>query len=270
MERPIINSYGEPSEFIRDMLLYRKTTERQFSVRLATRRLRRISPALVSLVLQKKRKLTLDRVEEFGRLLNLNSAERIFFQKWVLRLEEKNQNDGSTWLPEKPKQSSKNVGVGILSDWINLYVKDLFLIPAIRKNPSLLESQLGSVATSSRVKKALQFLLREGHLRKSIDGSIVIDTNLSVTDPGVPSRKIRQFHKNALSLARQALDLYPQEERRANTLLIALNEDRHKELLEMCNEFSEKLLEFASHETPSAERLYQVVLNLSPVGGKLA
>ena len=268
MERPIINSYGEPIEFIRDMIRYRKITERNFNVRSATQHLRRISPALVSLVLQKKRKLTLDRVPEFGRLLNLNSVEKIFFHNWILGVEEKNPS-GASKVPIKSNQSSKSVGVSILSDWINLYVKDLFLISAVRKDPSLIERQLGSVATSTRIKKALQFLLREGHLRKSIDGSVVIDTNLSVTDPGVPSRKIRQFHKNALSLARQALDLYPPHERTANTLLIALDEERHQELLQMIQEFSEKLQEFASHETPTANRLYQITLNLSPIGGKL-
>ena len=170
--------------------------------------------------------------------------------------------------PEKP-HARKSTSTSILHDWVNLYIKDLFLIPAVQKNPALVEKQMLSIVSQKRIQKSIAFLLREGHLRRTLDGSIVIDTTLSVTDPGVPSRKIRQFHKGALSLARQALDLYPTDERLANTLLVALDEKGHAELLHMFREFAEKLQDFAARENPSATRLFQVLINLSPVGGKL-
>jgi uncharacterized protein (TIGR02147 family) len=226
--------------------------------------LRRISPALVSLVIQEKRKLTLDRVEEFARLLDLNTTEKFFFRNWVGGMEGKDFVEKTA-----SPRSRKIASTSILNDWINLYVKDLFLIPAVQQDPSLVEKQLLSVAPPKRVKKAIEFLLREGHLRRTLEGRIVIDTTLSVTDPGVPSRKIRQFHKGALNLAKQALDLYSTRERLANTVLVALDEKRHAELRQIFQEFAERLQDFASQDTPEAGRLYQILLNLSPVGGKL-
>jgi hypothetical protein len=97
----------------------------------------------------------------------------------------------------------------------------------------------------------------------------VIETNLTVTDPGVPSRKIRQFHKGALTLAKQALDLYSVNERLANVVLVPLNAKRHAELLEILNEFTERLKQFTAEDLVDAQSLYQVLVNVSPVGGKL-
>jgi uncharacterized protein (TIGR02147 family) len=272
MERPVIGRYDSPAEFVRDMLRHRKATEKGFSVHQATRSLRRISPALVSLVIQKKRSLTLDRVEEFARLLQLNASEKIFFRNWVALLEDKDFNENSSGAHAHVHvhaRARKDVGVGILSDWLNVYIKDFFQIAKVRENPELIGKQLLPVATPKRVARAIEFLLREGYLRRTIDGKIVVETRLTVAEPRLPSRRIRQFHKGALGLAKLALDLYPKEERLANTLLIPLDEKGHADLMELIAEFAEKLKDFAARKAEEGNRLYQLIINLSPVGRKL-
>lgn len=265
MERPAISQYSEPAAFVKDMIAFRKASEPGFSVYKAVRPLRKISPALVSLVIQGKRNLTLDRAEEFAKLLNLNTSEKIYFRKWVGQLEDKDFLEA-----EQPAPGTrKEVGTGLLSDWLNVYVKDFFQIPAVRKNPQLVEKQLMAVAPPKRIQKAVQFLIREGYLRKTMDGELVLETRLATAEPNVPSRKIRQFHKGALSLAKLALDLFPANERLANTLIIPLDEERYQELLGLVHEFAEKLKDFAARNPEAGNRLYQLVINLSPVGGKL-
>ena len=246
------------------MIRFRKATEKGFSVHRAAKTLRRISPALVSLVVQGKRSLTLDRVDEFSRLMSLNASEKVYFRNWVGQLEDKDFVE-ATAVP----RSRKDVGTGLLSDWLNVYVKDLFLLPAVQKNPALIEKLLLPVATAKRVSKAIEFLLREGYLRRTLDGSIVVETQLAVVEPVTPSRRIRQFHKGAMSLAKLALELYPKEERLANTQIMALNEESLAELNELIAEFAEKLKDFSARKRGDGNRLYQLIVNLSPVGGKL-
>lgn len=265
-DRPTISEYLDPADFVRDMLQFRKSRDRRFSVQRATRSLRRISPALVSLVVQKKRKLTLDRVDEFARLLDLNVTERYHLRNWIDRLEGKTVTLAES---ARGEGNRKVTGTSLLSDWVNVYVKDLFHLDSVQRNPQLVEKMMASVAPPQRVRKALEFLLREGHLRRGLDGRLVIETNLTVTDPGTPNKKVRQFHKSTLGLAQRALDIYSIEERLANALLIPLNEARYQELLEMFKEFAEKLQRFTADETPNPDRLYQVLINLSPVGKKV-
>lgn len=267
LKRPIISDFQDPVEFMRAMIEYRKKTERSFSVHAATASLRKVSPALVSLILKKQRKITLDRVEEIAKLLQLNASEKIYFKNWLER------NERGAEESDKPGDANsrqrKEVSTHILSDWINVYVKDCFQLEKVQKQPSLVHQYLASYAHPKRIDKAIEFLLREGHLRRTMDGRIVVEANLAVADPKVPSKKIRQFHKGAMGVAKTALDLFPPTERLANTLIMPLNEKSYADLTELIREFSERLQDFAAQNQEPGERLYQLIVNLSPTGGKV-
>lgn len=268
--RPVISEFTDPVEFVKLMIEYRKKTEKSFSVHAATANLRRVSPSLVSLILARKRKITLDRVEELAKLLNLNAQEKIYFKNWLARLEDGENGDVPEAKPEHQAQHRrKEVGTHILMDWINVYVKDCFQLPKVQENPQLVYRYLASYAHPKRLERSMEFLLREGHLRRTLDGKIVVEANLAVADPKVPSKQIRQFHKGALGVAKTALELFPPTERMANTLIMPLNEKSYGELLEIIQEFSDKLQEFAAHNQETGDRLYQLIVNLSPTGGKV-
>lgn len=265
--RPLISAYEKPAEYVRDMLAFRKRTEAAFSVAQATRALRRVSPALITLIVKGERRITSDRAEELAQLLKLTPSEKFYWKGWLDRLE------GRKPLPQIEEKapaprSRKDVSTHILSDWINLYVKDAFQIAGVDGDPERIYELLAPIANRKRVDKAIRFLLKEGHLRRQLDGKIVVETNLTVTDPKISSQKIRQFHKNALLIARNALDLYPTHERLSNTLLVPLTEEKYARMLALVREFAEKLQEFASESHEPGERLYQVIVNLSPTGGK--
>lgn len=263
--RPQIHDYKEPEVFLRDMLAYRKRSQKSFSVMAATKSLRKVSSSLVTLVIQNKRKITLDRADEFAKLMDLTAAEKIYFKNWL-----KHQS-----FPEDQKKiietsrtlNKKEMPVGLLSDWLNVYVKDSFRVQSIQKNPQLLYQQLGTIASKKRIDQSLQFLLTQGYLRKTPEGHIVIDASLVTNEAPPPGPKVRAFHKAALSIAKQNIDLLLPHQRFANTLVLDLTPERYQELTEMIREFSRALQDFASVEREYGDRLYQVLINLSPTGG---
>jgi len=268
--RPVISEFTDPVEFVKLMIEYRKKTDKSFSVHAATASLRKVSPSLVSLILARKRKITLDRVEELSKLLMLNAQEKIFFKNWMMQIED---GENGRSLEVKPEHQApnrrKDVGAHILTDWINLYVKDCFQFPKVQEDPSLVYRYLASFAHPKRLEKSVEFLLREGHLRRTLDGKIVVEANLTISNTPIPSKQIRQLHKGALGVAKSALDLFPPTERMANTLIMPLNEKSYGELLEIIQEFAEKLQNFSAHNQETGDRLYQLIVNLSPTGGKV-
>jgi uncharacterized protein (TIGR02147 family) len=265
--KPIITEYQDLIEYIGDALEYRKATDHGFSVYTTTKSLRKISPTLVSLIVRRKRRLTVDRADEFSKLLDLNPSERSYFRRWVNRLETGEVSEAATPDPLHLR-NRKEVSPHILSDWLNVYVKDFFQIPDVRKNPDLINQLLAHLASHKRIQRSLKFLLREGHLRKTMDGSIVLEADLVVADPKISSSKIRQFHKAALTIAKQAIDFFPPTERFSNTLIVPLNEKSYLKLQELIEEFADKLKDFAAENEEPGERLYQLALNLSPIGRK--
>lgn len=283
LQRPQIEDFADVVTFVEAMLAFRKTSERGFSILRATSSLRRLSPTLVSLVIARKRMLTVDRADEFTKLMNLTVAEKHFFKAWIDEANARSTHDvRSATIPaplrakmtaQKPKKTErknrKDVSTHILKDWLNVYVKDLFQFADVQMNPALAEKMLLHVASPKRVRASIDFLMSEGHLRRTLEGGIVLDTPLAVTDPGVPSKKIRAFHKAALVIAQKALDRVPTTERMANTLIVPLNEKSYRELLDLIEEFGEKLKDFAASHPDDGTTLYQLIVNASPVGGKL-
>jgi uncharacterized protein (TIGR02147 family) len=284
IKRPTIEDFSDPIVFVEAMLAYRKKAERGFSILRATKTLRRVSPALVSLVIARKRTLTADRADEFSKLLALTVAERHFFKAWIggvnspaphdslkaaIPVPLRDQNESASSKPKVNRKNRKDVSTHILKDWLNVYVKDLFQFEDVQKQPALAEKMLLHVASPKRVRASIDFLMREGHLRKTLDGRVVLDTPLSVADPKVPSQKIRAFHKAALGLAQKALERVPPTERMANTLIVPVNEKSYRELLDLIEDFGEKLKDFANNHPDDGTTLYQLIVNASPVGGKL-
>jgi uncharacterized protein (TIGR02147 family) len=284
-KRPIITEFDSPEDYASEMISYRKYSEDRFSVMAETKKLRKVSSTLVSLILKKKRKITLDRVDEFSKLLNLNLAEKLYFKNWIEGKEIQVHP-----LNDKKEVRRKKTSIHILNDWLNLYVKDYFEIKEIQNNPNLIYERLANIAPPQRIKKSLDFLLKYGYLRKKLDGSIVLDTPLTVTDPKIASHKIRNFHKNALKLARLNMDIFPTTERYANTSTIALTKKKYAELIQLIEEFSERFQQFSELASKDfsddfinephnkngdvvvipkeSVQIYQFILNLSPAGGK--
>lgn len=261
-QRPSIASFATVPEYLKAMLEHLKATDAQFSVLKATRNLRKISPTLVSLILSGKRKMTLDRLDEFAKLLKLNTSEKIFLRNWI---EEKNPQAAAEKLA-RPNKNRKEASPHLLQDWLNVYVKDAFEIEAIQSNPEIVYRKLGGIAGKSRIDKSMQFLLTEGYLRKTLDGKILPDVPQSVVESPLPHIKIRQFHKAALTIARDAIDSHPANERYANTLVLSMDQEKYQELIQIIQEFSEKLKDFAV-QTHGPD-LFQVIVNVSPSGGK--
>lgn len=260
--RPLIANFSDPVDFIQAMIGFQKQNDRQFSILKGCKQLRKVSPTLVTLILKRKRQLTFERVDEFAKLLKLNTQERIYLKGWIEQRTSKN-TDAFAPAPEKAR---KEVSPHILSDWINVYVKDCFEIPSVQADPQLVFRLLAHLANPKRIEKSIQFLMREGHLRKTLQGHIVTEVPLTVMDPQIPSQKIRNFHKGALQIAKLALDSHPAHERYANTLILSMTDEKYQELVQVIQEFAEKLKDFATDS--NGPRLYQVLVNLSPTGGK--
>ncbi len=267
--RPNITDYQSLPDFIRDMISFLKKTNAAFSVLRECRHFRKCSPTLVTLIIKGKRKMTVERSEEMAKLLRLNFREKQIFKDRVIREDQRTRLEDQNEFPLKEVAKKKVVSEHILTDWIHVYVKDAFQLPEVKNAPELIYEHLAGLASQKRIDASINFLLREGYLRKTSDGKIVEEVPLHITDEGVSSRKVRDFHKATLRIAREAIDLYGIEERYANALIVNLDEAGYKQILEHVQEFAAIIQRFSENNisTASKQKLYQIVINLSPTGG---
>jgi uncharacterized protein (TIGR02147 family) len=216
-------------------------------------------------VLRGQRKLTPDRVENFARLMCLNAQERNYFARWVaLRDEQPKVMTEPTRALRKRKEKQN----GLLSSWVNVYVKDCSRLKGFRPDPDVIYRLLGGIVSKSQIARSLTFLFREGYLRRTIEGKIVENDVLSTTTDGDFDRKKEAFHRKTLEIARNGISFYPWERRRESALVLPLNPDSAEKLKDLLKEFYERLLVFAEEHPHDNEELYQVLINLSPIGGR--
>lgn len=262
--RPIVFNYEHVVDYLRAMIEWLRLTDREFSIRRATRNLHRCSPSLVTQVLKGNRKLTSDRVEAFSKLLRLTVEEKNYLTRWV-GLDE-GHTDFAVELPPEGRVVRKSSD-HILSDWLHAYVKDSARLRGFKPEPKVIHRILGGIASVNRIQRSLKFLFREGFLRRTLDGKVVENEVLVTTSDEIPNEKLKAFHKQGLEIAKRALFLYPIEMRQASTLVLPLNESTRQELKQILKEFYSNLLDFAEKHSDDSEQLYQVVVNLCPIGG---
>ena len=262
--RPVIFDYRALLPYLQAMIQWRKGSDSSFSIRRETAKLRRCSPALVTQVLKGKRKLTPERVEDFAQLFKLTPEEKNYLEQWV-SLSEVSDLMKSIARPERKRKEGQN---HLLSNWLNVYIKDACRLKGFREDPMTIYRLLGGIASPNQIERSLRFLLHEGFLRRTLDGRIVENDLLVTTTDEIPDKKIKEFHRKALEIAKRGMNLYPVSKRRQSALVLALNESSLEELKQVLKEFYEKLLAFAEQHPKDDEQLYQVIINLCPIGGE--
>lgn len=265
-DRPVVFDYTKATDFIVDMFLWRRACDPHFSVRSTFKNAYKCSPALVTQILQSKRKLQPNKVEAFSLALGLNTQESAFLTSLCKRELNIVEHSPPAILSNPISHSApKN---HLLHSWLNVYVKDAVRVLQGAVSVENLSRILGNIVPYSRIERSLQFLLANGFLRRALDGRIVEDETVVVTTDEIPNEKIVAFHRQALKIAERALQLFPTHRRRASAIVLPLNEKSFAELKLILKDFHERLLQFAEERKTDSEALYQVTIHLSPIGGK--
>lgn len=269
--RPVVFDYDDPVEFVKDMIAYRKKTERSFSVLRVSKLLRKMSPALVSQIIARKRRITLDRAESLAALCGLKGKEKQYFYHWIERgegLSTQMDKKPSDSLKERSHQSRrKQAADDLFKDWLNIYVKDAARLSSVKRNRDEIFKVLGGIASHKQIERALKTLMRNGYLRVNERGQLVEEVPLFIAGDGKRNDYVRKFHKKSINIAKDGIDQYSTDERYANALVLPLNKESYQELLELIGEFMEKLKQFSEQHEHDDERLYQLIINLCPTGG---
>jgi uncharacterized protein (TIGR02147 family) len=263
ISRPVIYDGGSISDYVSRMIEWLKHSDSNFSIRQETARLKDVSPALVTQLAHGKRSLTRDRVSSIAQLLRLTKSETQFLDSWVAG--ERTPQIAIQEIVTKKRADPQN---HLLNDWLNVYVKDACGLKGFKPNANVIYHLLGGIATVARIEKSLLYLQREGFLRRNTKGQLVKNDSLTTTTENIPSTAIKRFHKKALDLAQRGIDDYPPERRRAAAVVVSLNESSYQKLFQLVGEFHEQLKKFVEDHPNDDERLYQVLLHLSPIGGK--
>lgn len=261
VNRPVVYDYGQSYEFLSDLLLYYKSNS-SFSLRQRTAKVGACSQSLVSQILQGKRKLTRDNLSEIGEIFKLTKLEFDYLDKKITAKLHRLESVPDLTVPSQPRLPKNH----LLTDWVNPYIKDLANLKGFRLEPEAVFSMLQGFVPLNKIKKSVDFLLKEGFWKKTLSGKIVLDEAAVTTTNNIANEKIKMFHVKALENALTGLKNFPVDQRKALTVLISVDQSKMDELKGLLDGFQKQLLEFIERNPNGQDALVQITTHLTPIG----
>jgi uncharacterized protein (TIGR02147 family) len=196
--------------YLKGVLSRRTTINPAYSLRAFARQLG-LAPSSMSLVLQKKRHISLETAQMFARKLGLSGVEHEFFLSLVLletseRAEERaTAKERTRFLREETRFHNVSLdSFRAIADWYHLPIVEMTRMDRFEFSPPEVARRLG--IPESSVVKASQRLESIGLIKKDPSGKFIKSTRRNISSSTDKNEAIRAFHKQMLRKAARAVD----------------------------------------------------------------
>jgi uncharacterized protein (TIGR02147 family) len=256
-------------EYLAQWFACRKRLQSQYSGAIFAKKAGLNSHTLLGMVIRGDRNLSADTTRAFVRALGLKGREALYFEKLVLFNQSKNSEDRAFYFDQLcsiSSASSRKILTQIqdhasyLSHWYNVAIRELVATDGFQADPAWIARALKNKITPKQAQEAWDLLLRLGMIEEQTDGRFRIVSPSIDIDPGTVDFAIRNFHREYLDRAREAIDGESIEERELSSVTFALSEDDCKLLKERIKEFRKKLN--SEFPTGTSARTHVVAVNL--------
>jgi len=250
---------------------WRKENIRGYSHRLMASSLGFSSPNFLKLVMDGKRNISKEAIRKIAKGLGLNKQETEYFSYLVFFCQAKNNVDKNYYFGLIASQRANKNVVLIEQDKLEFFRE--WYHPAIReivkgkKDPldyEFLSRILSKKVTPAKIKKSMQLLKRLDLVRINAENSYEHSSPLLNTKNEVQPFAVRRYHKQILSIAQNALDEFPPEQREISHVTITISEKGFEQIKQRIQEFRDEILQMASTDH-DVSGVYHVNFQLYPI-----
>ena len=186
------------------------------------------SHALLFMILNGKRKLSLKHVTAITQGFKFTSAERVFFQT-LIQLEQAETEEEKqffrTWLnelvPGRDHRLATLAHSQVMSDGIHAAIMVMTRIPQLDLSPQAIFKSFQSRYTLEQIAEALERLQNLGYLVQK-EGRLQMTADSFTTLPDVTNKPIRLYHKQMAAWGAESIDQQEISERHFQSLTLAI------------------------------------------------
>lgn len=253
-----IFSYGDYRDFLKVAIQDRRKKSSRFGVRQLAMRAGFRSPGSLSMVVSKKRHLSVEAGERVARALNLQGRQKSYFQELIKQTHSVNDRERTIHQERILKikqhvQQSKLQGeqYRFLSRWYYVAIYEMVALPDFKADPKWIQKRLRSTVTVPEIDAALEDIQALGLI--SINEGRWMQTNQALkTDDEIAQVAVRQYHHAMLDQAKLALEL-PLSEREFGGVTVKVPAEDLVEIKNRVRAFKDDLNEFLSSRKGKGE-----------------
>ncbi|MBK8800820.1 MAG: TIGR02147 family protein [Fibrobacteres bacterium] len=149
-------------------------------------------------------------------------------------------------------------------DWWVVAVRSLVEVVDGHVRPAELAERLSPKVSETQVSKALELLSELGLVKKASSGRLVLSEVHLTAGGEEKTEAVRQFQRQILSLASEALERFPKEKRDISTITFAVDQEAFVEIREMLRECRRQIQQ-RIEESKKPDRVMQLAVALFPL-----
>jgi uncharacterized protein (TIGR02147 family) len=272
MEQSVFE-FTDPIEFLNASFAASKRANPKFSLRSWAKHLGLNQAAMLSMVLQRKRKLLPSLSSKisahYRQAGRFSETEARYFDILVVfanatTLEEKSfyQNILSTLRPDRTFALLHLDQLRLISDWYHIAILEMTGLKDFTASPRWICERLGDGTnpTDSQVRDAIDRLLRLGLLEKDRERGLKKTSAQLTTPTDIPNNGLQRFHSQMIQKSLMALAKRSVHDRDVTGHTLVISRDKLPEAKRMIRKFRRKFMECI--ETPHGDDLYQLNIQL--------
>jgi|WetSurMetagenome_2_1015567.scaffolds.fasta_scaffold236424_1 uncharacterized protein (TIGR02147 family) len=267
-----IYCYYNYHKYLSDFYSEKKSSFPYFSYRYIGQKVG-IDHGLVVKIFQGKRHVSARAIPAFAALLGLSRRKSEYFELMVLYGKAKTDSLIKHYF-EKLLSFSGVEEHRVESDkyefyqkWYYTAVREILHLHRFRDDYEWLANMVEPAITLTEAKKAVALLERLSFIKRNDAGFFELTSRFITTGPQWRSIAIRSYQKEVMTLAMQAIDTVPKEERDISTVTVTLDDTGFAQARDRIAALQKELVEISA-ACKRVNRAYQVNLQIFPITKK--
>lgn len=267
---PDILQYTNYRVFLHDYYAYRKATSPAFSLRFFAARAGLSSHAHLKLVMDGKRNITKTTVVKIIQGLGFADERAQYFENLVFFNQAKTDREKAFYYGKLVKSAPgsrlhklSRAQFRIFTEWYHSVIREMVELSGFNPAPEWISRHLGSKISPAEAADSLRLLTSLGLLAKTANGYRQAQ-ELVTTDDEVNDLLVKEYHRQMLLAAGNALEEVPAEKRDISAVTFAIRRKDFPSLKKHLQLMRKELLDF-SCDAGTGEDVVQVNIQLFPL-----
>jgi uncharacterized protein (TIGR02147 family) len=243
-----IYQYNNPKLALIDALNNKKELDKSFSARKWAKEMGLNGHSLLAMILQGKRSIKVKHADFFSKWFEFNSNEERYFKTLIQFYNSKTVEEKKfvfEVLSElNPNNNFDAIEVNqyeVIANWIHMAIMAMTQLKDFKGTEEEVFSLLGGKATLYEIRAAITRLLNLTLLAWTEDGKLKATHNYVSTSNDIKNKAAREYHKQVMDLAKEALEEVPLDRREFQSFVMAVDNDKVDMAKQMIRDFRVKL-----------------------------
>lgn len=255
-----IFEYTDPIEYLNSVFSKIKANNHRFSLRAWASQMGLPHVTLLSLVLNRKRRLLPPLSTKISQYLqnrdHLTEKEARYFEILVMYAQSRTPEEKEMYQrllanlrPDRFFTTLELDHIRLISDWYHFAILEMTNLRDFNSDPTWIKKCLADIVTESQIKDAITRLIRLGLLKKTEGGKLKKTTPYLATGNNRPNLDLRKLHEQFLEKAKDALNSQDLSERTITGHMMSIDRASLPEIKKRIDEFRREIGQnFESHQ----------------------